>query len=136
MKAIFFFAVILMLLPSFALGAATPTGSFFISPASPYQAGDTLGFTIDSLGSVPKSYEVTIGVWCDPAIPWGTPDHNINIHEFNSFGRSALDYTFYLTLPATGVQENCTSRLIAAKWFKGTAQQAWTLDEHLFTFTG
>ncbi len=105
----------------------SPSGSFTVG--SSYTVGDTASFTFGDIRNVTNSYEVTLGVWCDPGIQWGNRG-NPYIYEFNSFGDVFDFYTVYLYLPAPG---SCTARLISAYWFKGNPVEAWTLDEHPFT---
>ena len=122
-------SVMYLAIPASASNRPAPTGSFVISS----QTDSSITFVVTALTGVTNSYEVTLGVWCDPTIAWGNVGSQ-SIYEFNSFGRVLIGYPLILALPNTGVQENCTARLIAAYWFKGVPKQAWTLDEHLFTY--
>ena len=118
-----------------AFGAQEPAGTFTVG-SSTYHEGESAAFTFGQITGVNRNYEVTLGVWCflpdGSQIPWGNRA-NPYIYEFNSFGTVYSGLTVYLGLPVDGTGYSCTARLIAARWFKGTVLQAWTLDEHQFT---
>src|SRR5206468_6119337 len=114
-----------------ALAGPDPAGTFTVG-STEYGEGDVASFTFGQITGVNRNYEVTLGVWWflpdGSQIPWGNRG-NPYIYEFNSFGNVFSGTTQFLDLPVYGTGYACTARLIAARWFKGTCVQAWTLDE-------
>jgi len=110
-----------------------PTGNFTF-PNISYVEGGSITFTVSRVTHVTKNDEVTLGIWC--FAPDGSQllignRNNPYIYEFNSFGGFVSPQVW--SPPINGTGYDCTARLVAVDWFKGTPVRAWTLDEHQFS---
>lgn len=124
-----------LLFPATVL-ARDPSGSFTLTPASPYVEGQSVTVTVETTG-VNRNYEVTLAIDCHQ--PDGTEmligNHgNIHLFELSSIrGPWVAPQTF--TLWTTGTGYTCRARLAAILWKGGYPVAAWSLDEETFAVT-